>query len=191
MKNNYFILRIIYTILLSVIFSGQTYAGPVVNICVNNSCKNKASIEVSNKTWKSIKDIYATPFPTDKDEQDNIITSFTLIRADVYNTLAHNNSLGADPTVLYETNSVDINYKNAKNLLGVLLDNHLIKRHYLRKTIKASSWSKAFSWSGISNMTSVGSTGLLFQSLTDSKQYIFEIDSNALAESASITPYSN
>jgi len=191
MKNYSFILHIISIIMLATIFSGHAYAGPVVNLCVENSCKNKASIEVSNKTWKTIQDIYSTPFPTDKDEQDNIITSFTLLRADIYNTLAHNNSLGADPSVLYETNSVDINYKNAKNILGILLDNHLIKRHYLRKTVKGSSWSKAFSWSGISNMTIVGSTGLLLQSLTDSKQYLFEIDSDALAESASISPYSH
>jgi len=191
MKHIIFILRIISLITLNAALSPLALAGPTANICVDESCKKKASIEISHDTWQSIAEIYATPFPTDKDEQDNIITSFALLRADIYNTLAQNNSLDDNASVLYELNSADLNYKNAKILLSILLDNHFIKRHYLRKTIKRSTWSKAFSWTGISNMSGIASDGLLFQSLTDAQQYIFEIDGQDFAEPATITPYTH
>lgn len=190
MKQLNFILRIISLVTISILLSPLTLAAaPTANLCIDESCKKKASIVISNDTWQSVEEIYATPYPTDKDEQDNIITAFSLLRADVYNTLSQNNSLDDSASLLYEMNSTDINYKNAKILLSLLLDNHFIKRHYLRKTIKRSTWSKAFSWSGISNMSGKGSDGLLLQSLTDAQQYIFSIDGSDFTESATITPY--
>jgi len=175
---------------LGAILSSHALAGPVASICLNDNCKKKVSVEISNDTWKSVSEIFSTPFPTDKDEQDNIITSYTLLRADIYNTLSQNNNLGDSADVLYEINGNEANYKNAKTLIALLLDNHLIKRHYLRKTIKRPTWSKAFSWSGFSNMDSVASDGLMLQSLTDAQQYAFEIDSE-FSEPTIIVPYSN
>jgi len=191
MKRIALIFRIICLVGLNVVLSTLALAGPTANICIDESCKKKASIVISNDTWQSVEEIYATPYPTDKDEQDNIVTSFSLLRADVYNTLSQNNSTNDSASVLYQLNSTDINYKNAKIFLSLLLDNHLIKRHYLRKTIKRSTWSKAFSWSGISNMSGMTSDGLLLQSLSSAQQYIFTINGNDFSVPASITPYTN
>jgi len=189
MKPITFILHIISLIGLSLLLSPTTLAAPAVNICIDESCKKKANITISSDTWRSVKEIYATPYQTDKDEQDNILASYGLLRADVYNTLSQNNTHSASAKVLYELNSTDTNYKNAKIFLSLLLDNHFIKRHYLRKTIKRSTWSKAFSWSGISNMDSMESDGLLLQSLSDAQQYIFSIQGKDFSAPATITPY--
>jgi hypothetical protein len=189
MKQINFILRIVSLIGLSSLLSSLALAAPSTNICVDESCKKKANVTISNDTWRSIEEIYATPYPTDKDEQDNIVASYALLRADVYNTLSQNNTLGDSASVLYELNSTETNYKNAKILLSVLLDNHFIKRHYLRKTIKRSTWSKAFSWSGISNMSGMTSDGLLLQSLSDAQQYVFSINGNDFSVPASISTY--
>ena len=189
MKSINIILRIVSLISLSFLVSPIALASPSINICIDESCKKKAHIAISSDTWRTVKEIYATPYPTDKDEQDNIVSSYALLRADIYNTLSQNNTLNESASVLYELNSTDTNYKNAKIILSMLLDNHFIKRHYLRKTIKRSTWSKAFSWSGISNMDSMVSDGLLLQSLSDAQQYIFSINGNDFSVSASITPY--
>jgi len=188
MKPKNIILRIASIIGLSLLLSPIALASPSINICIDESCKKKANVTISGDTWRSIKEIYATPYPTDKDEQDNIVSSYALLRADVYNTLSQNNTLSESASSLYELNSTDTNYKNAKIFLSLLLDNHFIKRHYLRKTIKRSTWSKAFSWSGISNMDSMASDGLLLQSLSDAQQYIFSINGNDFSAPASITP---
>jgi len=189
MKPINILLRIISLIGLNLLLSPIVLAAPSVNICIDESCKKKANVTISSDTWRSIKEIYATPYPTDKDEQDNIVSSYALLRADVYNTLSQNNTLSESANVLYELNSNDTNYKNAKIFLSLLLDNHFITRHYLRKTIKRSTWSRAFSWSGISNMNSVESDGLLLQSLKDAQQYIFTINGNDFSAPATITPY--
>ena len=189
MKQINFIIRIVGLIGLSSLLSSLALATPSVNICVDERCKKKANVTISNDTWRSVEEIYATPYPTNKDEQDNIVASYSLLRADIYNTLSQNNTLGDSASVLYELNSTDTNYKNARILLSLLLDNHLIKRHYLRKTIKRSTWSKAFSWSGISNMNSMGSDGLLLQSLDEAQQYIFTINGNDFTVPAAISPY--
>ena len=186
MKQINFIFRIVALIGLS---SSLVLGAPSTNICVDEKCRKKANVTISSDTWRSVEEIYATPYPTDKDEQDNIVASFSLLRADVYNTMSQNNTLGDSARVLYELNSTETNYKNAKILLSLLLDHHFIKRHYLRKTIKRSTWSKAFSWSGISNMNSMASDGLLFQSLNDAQQYVFSINGNDFTVPASIAPY--
>lgn len=188
MKYIIYLLRIICITAFTSSFSAHVLAGPVVDICINEACKKKASVKISNDTWKNVADIFSAPYPTDKDEQDNAITAYTLLRADIYQTLAQNNSLGDDAISLYESNNSETHYKNAKTLIVTLLDNQFIKRHYLRKTIKRSTWSKAFSWSGIKHMDSVESDGLLLQSITDAQQYVFKID-NDFAEPTIITPY--
>jgi len=189
MKQMNFILRLTSLIIIGSLLSSFALAAPSTNICVDENCKKKANVTISNDTWRSVEEIYATPYPTDKDEQDNIVASYGLLRADIYNTLSQNNTLNDSASVLYELNSAETNYKNAKILLSLLLDNHFIKRHYLRKTVKRSTWAKAFSWSGISNMSGMTSDGLLFQSLNDAQQYIFTINGNDFSVPASITPY--
>jgi len=61
--------------------------------------------------------------------------------------------------------------------MNVLLDNFLVTRHFMRKTIKQNDFF------------GLGSDVLLLQSLTDSKLYILEIINSELGASPAIKSY--
>ncbi len=169
-------LGLIFLILF--ILSNKSYAGPLIKLCLNNDCKKRHNVEISDACWSEVKEIFAPPFPTDKDEQDNIVNAIALIESDIYSSVSKQNPQGSSASDLYTANSTKNNYRNIKKYLGVLLDNYLVKRHYLRKIITQSNWA------GIENST------LLLQSLTDSKLYTLEANNSELGASAIIRPYS-
>lgn len=168
--------------LLSVLmFNSQSYAGPVVKLCTELDCKHPASIEITDSTWSAIKDLYKTPFQTDKDEQDNIASSIALIERDVFMTLAGHHSTDENTALqarqLFAQIESDNRYRNIKNYLGILLDNHLVTRHYLRNTITLKSWA------------GIEKEALLLQSLDDSKRYLLKIIDIDLGQAPAIFPY--
>lgn len=161
------------------LYHGSLLASPMVEICVDAQCKNPLKVEISTQTWSDVEAIFATPFPTDKDELDNIVIAFQLLRRDIYQSLENNNSLNQDAGTLYASHDTDTQYKNARHILELLLDEHLITRHYLRKTIKQPKWH------------SFGhnvSDGLLLQSVSNGKQYVFKINRELLDLSPVIDP---
>jgi hypothetical protein len=155
------------------LYHGSLLAAPAVEVCVDARCKNPVKIEINTQTWRNVEGIFTTPFPTDKDELDNIIIAFQLLQLDLYQSL-QNNSRNQDAETLYAQRDADTHYKNARRLLGLLLDQHLITRHYLRNTIKQRKWH-----SYGQNV----SDGLLLQSISDAKQYVFKINRELLAQS--------
>ncbi len=165
-------------ILLS-LYHGSLLAAPVLQVCVDARCQDTVKVEISAQTWRDVEEIFATPFPADKDELDNIIIAFQLLRLDIYQSLENNNSLNQDAQTLYALQDVDTHYKNARHLLELMLDKHLITRHYLRKTIKQRKW-----YSFGQNV----SDGLLLQSINDAQLYVFKIDRELLALSPLIDP---
>lgn len=165
-------------ILLS-LYHGNLLAAPVVEVCIDSRCKNPLRVEISTQSWRDVEAIFATPFPTDKDELDNIIIAFQLLRRDIYQSLENNNNLNQDAETLYASHDADTQYKNARHLLELLLDQHFITRHYLRKTIKQRKWH---------SFGQFVSDGLLLQSVSNGKQYVFKINHELLALSPLIDP---
>jgi len=157
-----FILTLFIAItLLSINMPG--YAGPIAKVCIKTDCKQPLNIEVSDATWSIVKDLFSTPFPTDKDEQDNINSSLLLIQKDIYQSLQTNSTDGRQAQDIYAANSVKNNYRNSKSMLGLLLDNYLMTRHFVRKTVSGKHWLD-------------NSSGLLLQSLKDSKIYLLQLN---------------
>lgn len=173
-------------LLSSQMFNSLSYAGPVVKLCTEHECKHPANIEITDSTWSAIKDLYKNPFQTDKDEQDNIASSIALIEKDVLKTLAEHHLAkhhSADKNTAQQArqlfSQIDFHnrYRNIKNYLGVLLDNHLVTRHYLRNTITLKSWA------------GIEKDALLLQSLGDSKRYLLKIIDINLGQAPAIFPY--
>lgn len=157
----------------------NSYAGPMIKLCVNNSCKNPVNINITDACWNEVKNIFNSTISTDKDEQDNIVTAAALIESDIYHSMAKQTPEDDEANDLYVSNS-DINhYRNMKKYLAVLLDNYLVYRHLMRKTLTKTNW------------LGFKSHSLLLQSLTDSKLYILKIETKKLGETAVITDYKN
>ena len=169
------------TLLLSLslllMISTKSLAGPQVKFCLDEMCKETLNVAITEACWSDVKEIFAPPFPTDKDEQDNIVNSIALIETDIYNSAFKHNPDGDSASDLYTGNSIKNNYRNIKHALGVLLDNFLINRHILRKSIKKRSWN------------GFESEIILLQSLTNSQLYTLEANNNELGASAIISPY--
>lgn len=159
--------------------SYKSYAGPLVKVCLNEDCKKPSKVEISDACWNQVKDIFSSPFITDKDEQDNIVTSISLIESDVYQALSNYSAETDNANDLYTSNSLKNTYKNTKYILGILLDQHMVKRHYIRNKITNRNWA------------GFESNGLLLQSLTDSNLYILESNNTELGSSSIITNYKN
>lgn len=167
--------------LLLNLFHDTLLAAPEIQLCLDAHCKDTVKAEISTQTWRDVEQIFASPLPTDQDELDSIIIAFQLLRLDIYQSLQNNNSLNLDAQTLYELQDADAHYKNARQLLGLLLDHHLVTRHYLRKTIKQRKW-----YSFGKNI----SDGLLLQSVNNAKQSVFKINRELLALSPVIDPVS-
>jgi len=165
---------LIITLLLS---SYKAIAGPLVKVCLDDDCKKPAKVEISEACWSQVKDVFSSPFPTVKDEQDNILTSISLIESDLYLSIAKQSTETKNANDLYTSNSTKNNYRNTKHILGILLDHHMVKHHYVRKTITQKSW------------IGFESHGLLLQSLTDSSLYILESNNTDLGTSGIIKNY--
>ncbi len=159
------------------ILSSNSFAGPVVEFCIYENCKKTLHVKITDNSWSKVKELYASPFATDKDEQDNIANSIALMESDIYKTLASKNTETLKAEKLYKDNSSKNNYKNIKSYLDILLDTYLVKRHIMRKTVTQ------FGWAGYRV------NGLLLQSLSDSQIYILKIDPQILGESPDITTY--
>jgi len=164
--------------LLALLFiSSKSFAGPLVKLCLDDNCKKPLRINITDTCWSNVKETFSSPFPTDKDEQDNIANAIGLIESDIYQTLA-SKLPGADKAEdLYDDNSNKNNYRNIKTYIGILLDNYLINRHFMRKTITIQNW------------TGFEKNALLLQSLTDSKIYTLQLDTSHLGASPVISNY--
>ena len=140
----YLFISLLGSLIGCLIFNSQSYAGPIVKLCTELDCKHPANIEITDSSWSVIKDLYKAPFQTDKDEQDNMASSIALIEQDIFMTLAEHHSTDKNTArvarKLFGQIEQDNRYRNIKNVLGVLLDKHLVTRHYLRNTITLKSW---------------------------------------------------
>ncbi|VAW64366.1 hypothetical protein MNBD_GAMMA08-2840 [hydrothermal vent metagenome] len=168
---------ILFYFLILFIYSCKINAGPLVKLCINDNCKKPFNIEISDTCWRNVKALYASTFATDKDEQDNIVNSIALIEADVYHTFIKQTQNINSAEEIHAGNSSKNNYRNIKNYMNALLDNYLVTRHFMRKTIKQNDFF------------GLGSDVLLLQSLTDSKLYVLEKKSSSLGASPVIKDY--
>lgn len=167
--------------------STQCLARPVVKLCIEQACKTPTGIEISSAAWISIRDLYALPFPSDKDEQDNIANAISIMESDLYYTLAsqlnHNGKQRSKEAIkelskdLFRSNTTVNNYRNIKRYLSVLMDNYLVTRHFMRKTLSQRDWSGFIS------------TAIMLQSLQSSKRYVLQINNTDLGVSPVITAY--
>ncbi len=150
---------------------------PVIKLCIDKKCKKPYQIKVSHATWTDVRALFSTPFSTDKDEQDNIVSAIGIIEYDIYHSLASQLSQTYSASDLYTSNTTKNNYRNIKNILNILLDNHLIQHHLMRKTITSTNW------------LGLESTVLLLQSLRNARLYVLESDGSELGNSSLIKEY--
>lgn len=155
----------------------MSFAAPSTKLCINNECKKPLTLNITDSCWADVKEIFSTPFSTDKDEQDNIINAIALIEFDLYHSFAHHSSEKNNAENFYTDNSNRNNYLNIKNILNILLDNYMVTRHAMRKTTTQKTWS------------GIKTTGLMLQSLTDGQLYILQAEANELGNTALIKPY--
>jgi len=169
-----------YTFFIIILFLASTQisvAAPSVKLCIDSNCKKPLIINITDDCWNDVKDIFSTPFVTDKDEQDNIVNAIALIEFDLYHSIARRSPEKNTADEFYTDNSYKNNYRNIKNILNVLLDNYMVTRHAMRKTITKKSWS------------GVQTTGLMLQSLSNGQLFILESENKKLGNSALIKPY--
>lgn len=165
----------------------QCLAGPLVKLCIEQACKKPTDIEISSAAWLNIKDLYALPFPSDKDEQDNIANAISIMESDLYYTLAsqldHNGQQRSKESIkelskdLFRSNTTENNYRNIKRYLAVLMDNYLVTRHFMRKTLNQRDWSGLIS------------SAIMLQSLQSSQLYVLQINNTDLGVSPVISTY--
>lgn len=167
----------IFTLFTFTLFSGVSYAGPVIKLCIEDNCKKPVHITITDTCWAEVKDIFSTPFQTDKDEQDNMVNAIALMEYDSYQSLAKQLEGKSSASDLYTENSNKNDYRNIRNYIAILMDNYLVTRHLLRKTIKQNSWAV------------FQGDVLLLQSLTNSKLYILESNNSELGSSSVIKDY--
>lgn len=154
------------------------HAGPIVQLCIESDCKHPANIEISDATWSKVRDLHKSPLQSDKDEQDNIANSISLIEVDVFTSLAkHLTKDGNNAAEIFSGIELDNKLRNIKRYLGILLDKHLVTRHVLRNTIKLKSWA------------GLEKSALLLQSLDNSELYILKIVNRNLGNNPVIMPY--
>jgi len=176
-------------VLLFILLTTNTWslAGPLVKLCLESACKKPTSIKISTAAWTDIKDLYASPFPSDKDEQDNIASAISIMESDLYYTLAsqlnHNGKQRSKESIkalskdLFRNNTTENNYRNIKRYLAVLMDNYLVTRHFMRKTLNQRDWSGLIS------------SAIMLQSLQSSQLYVLQINNTDLGVSPVITAY--
>ncbi len=152
-------------------------ASPSIKLCLNENCKKPIYTNVSYTCWSQIKTLFLTPVPTDRQEQKTIVKAIAMLKFDTYHSLVKKVSITDNAEDLYANSNNKNVYRNLKSYLGLLLDNYLIKRHVVRKSIIQNSWS------------STGINGLLLQSLTDSRLYILESNTSHLLARPSIKNY--
>ncbi|HED32821.1 MAG TPA: hypothetical protein ENJ08_01200 [Gammaproteobacteria bacterium] len=174
-------------LLILSVFNTSGLAGPLVKLCLESTCKNPTGIEISTAAWINIKDLYASPFPSDKDEQDNIASAISIMESDLYYTLAsqlsHGDKSRSKSAIkelskdLFHSNTTENNYRNIKKYLGVLMDNYLVTRHFMRKKLTQTDWS------------GLTSSAIMLQSLQSSQLYVLQINNTDLGASPVISPY--
>lgn len=169
---------ILFFFTITLFNSTVSFAGPVVKLCIKLDCKQPAKVEISDGTWAKVKDLHKTPLQSDKDEQDNIANSISLIETDIFTTLAqHLTKDSGTANKIFSDISIDNKIRNIKRYLGILMDHHLVTRHVLRNTITLKSWA------------GIEKSALLLQSLDNSELYLIKITNSRLGTSPIIMPY--
>jgi len=171
-----------YLLFLALAFySPLNIAGPSVKVCQLLDCKNPATVEISDATWSQIKALFSDSLQTDVDEQDNIANAIAIIEKNIFLSLAqHTSKTKATNELsqkLYADISQDNRYRNLKNIIGLLLDRHLITHHYLRSSINLKSWA------------GIESTALLLQSHNTSRLYLLKINGSIPGTPPVFYPY--
>jgi len=172
----------VYLLLLSLIFySPSRLAGPSLKVCLLADCQKPATVEISDAAWSQTKALFKGSLQTDIDEQDNIVNAIIIIENNIFLSLAQHTAQSKETKKLsqeiYSDISQDNHYRNLKNIIGLLLDKHLITHHYLRSSISLKNW------------TGIESTALLLQSLNTSRLYLLKIDNSGLEAPPVFMPY--
>ena len=170
-------ISLVFITLFLIFDSRLCLAGPELKFCLRKDCKPAEHINIDDNTWSKVRALYQAPFQTDKDEQDNIVSSIALINQSAYQALARQSASQQSAEELFDNNSSNNKLKNTKFILAVLMDEHLVTRHFLRRSIKTRSWI------GFQN------NALLLQSLTNGKLYLLEVNYADLQQSTPISPY--
>lgn len=165
--------------IFAMLLNNIVQSAPSIKMCIEESCRKPHIISIKHKTWSEVKAIFAAPVNSDIDEQDNMTVSIRLIEDDVYSQLASLSQEHDDASSFYAANSEKLNYKNLRRIIGVLLDAHLVARHFLRHTLRSIHWRGE------------QIDGLVIQSLTDSGLYVIQKDTASLHAPLVVSNYAD
>jgi hypothetical protein len=128
------------TFLILLLTSTACLSAPQLAVCFDGNCETKINITLSDEAWSKVESIFAGKTLNNKQERECISKAFAIIEKDAFGILSKqtNNELSAED-IHGRTNSRD-EATNSRNIVSLLLNNHLSKRYYLRKTEKRSSW---------------------------------------------------
>jgi len=162
-------------------YSPLNHAGPTLKVFLLLDCKQPVTVEISDATWSQTRALFQDSLQTDIDEQDNIANAVTVIETNIFRSLAQHASQSKETQKLaeeiYSDISHDNQYRNLRNIIGLLLDKHLITHHYLRSSINLKNWA------------GIESTALLLQSHNTSRLYLLKINSSGPGTPPVFIPY--
>jgi len=125
----------------SFLFLQNSYAAPTIKLCIDGNCKTSVRLVIHDDKWATIKDVFIEPAKTAYDERKLILKSLPLIEKISLNILAERSVKKYSAEDLHDRMSNKDQALNYKAYISLLLDQNLIRHHFLRKTERRSSWS--------------------------------------------------
>jgi len=166
-------------ILLStlLLISTASLATPELIICFDGNCETKLNVKISNSAWSMVENIFSDKTISDQQERQCIAKAFAIIELDAFQTLSikTNNELSAHQIHSRMNNKDEAT--NSKNIISLLMNNHLATRYYLRKTESRSSWF------GFNELA------IIMQARSNAKTYAVDSTKDGFGQEPNITPY--
>ena len=152
-------------------------AAPEITICFDGNCETRLNVKLGDNAWSEVENIFSDKILSDKQERQCISKAFAVIEKDIFEILSKktNNELSAKKIHSRMNNRDEAS--NSKSIIGLLMDNHLSKRYFVRKTEKRSSWF------------GFNENAIIIQSRHNAKTYAVNTTKDGFGKEPSITEY--
>jgi len=125
----------------SLLFAHNSHANQTIKLCIDGDCSTSVKIVIDDDKWSSIKDIFTEPAKTSYSERKLISKALAAIEKTSLNILAEKSVGNYSAEDLHDRMNNRDQTLNYKAYFSLLLDQKLIRHHFLRKTEQRSSWT--------------------------------------------------
>jgi len=127
--------------IVSLLFTQNSYADQTIKLCIDGDCKTSVKIVIDDDKWSAISDIFIGPAKTAYTERKYISKALALIEKTSLAILAEKTVKNYSAEELHNRMDNKDQTLNYKAYISLLLDQKLIRHHFLRKTEQRSSWT--------------------------------------------------